>query len=83
MKKFSYDFALSEENEKDAESKMQSLTKIARNVNATDLNAIAQSNLPALAVLASNLTHKELEKLAYMLKHDPIKTAMAKKALGV
>lgn len=37
----------------------------------------------ALSVLASRLSAKELEKLAYIVKNDPIKTALAKKALGV
>ena len=37
----------------------------------------------AISILASKLTATELEKLAYIVKNDPVKTAMAKQALGV
>lgn len=83
MKKFTYDFAISEETEKDADYKMQSLTKLASMISPADLSKLIQSNLPALVIMASGLSRNELDKLAYMLKNDPIKTAMAKKALGV
>ncbi len=43
----------------------------------------ADVKMEALTILAAKLTAKELEKLAYIVKNDPIKTAMAKKALGV
>ncbi len=43
----------------------------------------ADTKMKALTVLASKLTAKELEKLAHIVKNDPVKTAMAKKALGV
>lgn len=43
----------------------------------------ATEKVAALAVLASNLTAKELTKLAHIVKNDPVKTAMAKKYLGV
>jgi hypothetical protein len=43
----------------------------------------AAEKVAALAILASNLTAKELTKLAHIVKNDPIKTAMAKKYLGV
>lgn len=43
----------------------------------------ADTKMKALTVLASKLTAKELEKLAHIVKTDPVKTAMAKKALGV
>lgn len=43
----------------------------------------AETKMKALTVLASKLTAKELEKLADIIKNDPLKTAMAKKALGV
>lgn len=43
----------------------------------------AETKMKALTVLASKLTAKELEKLAHIVKHDPVKTAMAKSALGV
>ena len=43
----------------------------------------ADSKMSALTVLASKLSEKELTKLANVIKHDPIKTALAKKYLGV
>lgn len=43
----------------------------------------AQQKMQALGTLASKLTPKELAKLAHIVKNDPIKTAMAKKYLGV
>lgn len=43
----------------------------------------AETKMKALTVLASKLSAKELEKLAHIVKHDPVKTAMAKSALGV
>jgi hypothetical protein len=43
----------------------------------------AAEKVAALAILASNLTAKELTKLAHVVKHDPLKLAMAKKYLGV
>ena len=43
----------------------------------------AITKMKALTVLASNLNEKELDKLADIIKNDPIKTAMAKSALGV
>lgn len=43
----------------------------------------AITKMKALIVLASKLNEKELDKLADIIKNDPIKTAMAKSALGV
>jgi hypothetical protein len=43
----------------------------------------ANTKMQALTVLASHLSEKELTKLAHVIKHDPIKTALAKKYLGV
>ena len=43
----------------------------------------ADTKIKSLTVLASRLNARELEKLAYIVKHDPVKTAFAKKALGV
>ncbi len=60
MAKHSYEINIEASSEKEADSKMKSLT-----------------------VLASRLTEKELAKLADIIKNDPVKTAMAKKALGV
>lgn len=46
-------------------------------------NKEADTKMQALVTLASRLTANELEKLAWIVKNDPVKTAMAKKALGV
>ena len=43
----------------------------------------ADAKMAALTILASKLSEKELSKLAHIVKTDPIKTAMAKKYLGV
>lgn len=43
----------------------------------------AESKMKALTILASRLSEKELNKLAHIVKNDPVKTAMAKKYLGV
>lgn len=43
----------------------------------------ATAKMKALAVLASRLSQKELAKLAHIVKTDPVKTALAKKYLGV
>lgn len=43
----------------------------------------ADGKMAALTILASKLTEKELTRLAHIVKHDPIKTALAKKYLGV
>ncbi len=43
----------------------------------------AEAKMTALTALASGLTVQELTKLAHMIKHDPVKTALAKKYLKV
>lgn len=43
----------------------------------------AIAKMTALCALADSLTEKELSKLAHVVQHDPIKTKMAKLALGV
>lgn len=43
----------------------------------------ANAKMKALTTLASKLSEKELSKLAWIVKNDPVKTAMAKQALGV
>jgi len=43
----------------------------------------ADTKMSALTVLASRLNAKELEKLAHIVKNDPVKLSLAKKALGV
>ena len=45
--------------------------------------AEANNKMQSLTTLASKLSEKELSKLAHIIKHDPIKTALAKKYLGV
>ncbi len=48
---------------------------------STEAEAIAK--MTALITLASNLSEKELVKLAHIITHEPVKTALAKKYLGV
>ncbi len=43
----------------------------------------AETKIKALTILASKLNANELEKLAHIVKNDPVKTALAKQALGV
>lgn len=43
----------------------------------------AVGKLKAVAVIVSKLNAKELSKLAEVIANDPVKTALAKKALGV
>lgn len=43
----------------------------------------ADSKMKSLTVLASKLSARELERLAYVVEHEPVKTAFAKKALGL
>ena len=43
----------------------------------------ADAKMAALTTLASKLKANELSKLAHVIKHDPVKTALAKKYLGV
>ena len=43
----------------------------------------SNAKMNALTTLASKLSEKELTKLAHVIKHDPVKTALAKKYLGV
>lgn len=50
---------------------------------AANTESEAIIKMKALTVLAVKLTAKELDKLADIIKNDPIKTAMAKTALGV
>lgn len=45
--------------------------------------AEADEKMNALTTLAGKLSAKELVKLAHVVKNDPIKTALAKKYLGV
>jgi hypothetical protein len=43
----------------------------------------ADIKMNALSILASRLSAKELDKLAHIVKNDPVKLSLAKKALGV
>jgi hypothetical protein len=43
----------------------------------------ADSKMKSLIVLASKLSANELERLAHVVEHEPVKTAFAKKALGL
>lgn len=52
------------------------------NIEATS-EAEADTKMKAVTVLVKKLKANELAKLAHIVQNDPIKTAMAKKALGV
>jgi hypothetical protein len=43
----------------------------------------ADQKIEALTTLAAKLSTKELARLAHVVKTDPVKTALAKKYLGV
>ena len=43
----------------------------------------ADAKIEAISTLAKKLSVKELSKLAHVVKTDPVKTALAKKYLGV
>lgn len=43
----------------------------------------ADSKMKALTTLAKKLNAKELSKLAWIVENDPVKTSIAKRALGV
>jgi hypothetical protein len=43
----------------------------------------AITKMTALTILAGKLNPKELERLAQIVKNDPIKTALAKKYMGL
>lgn len=45
--------------------------------------AEADTKMSAIGTLIKKLSAKELAKLAHIVQNDPVKTAMAKKALGV
>lgn len=52
------------------------------NIEATT-EVEADTKMKAITVLVKKLKSTELAKLAHIVQNDPIKTAMAKKALGV
>ncbi len=43
----------------------------------------ADSKMKSLMVLTSKLNTRELERLAHVVENEPVKTAFAKKALGL
>ena len=43
----------------------------------------ADAKMAALTILASKLNALELTRLAHIVKNDPVKTALAKKYLGM
>ncbi|MGZ4065032.1 MAG: hypothetical protein ACXVP0_18790 [Bacteroidia bacterium] len=43
----------------------------------------ADTKMKALTILARKLTARELDKLGNMVENDPVKTRLAKQALGV
>lgn len=43
----------------------------------------ANIKMAALTIMASKLKPNELAKMAHVVKNDPVKTALAKKYLGV
>lgn len=43
----------------------------------------AQSKMKSICDLLKKLNEKELAKLAHIVMNDPVKTALAKRALGV
>lgn len=43
----------------------------------------ADQKMQVLITLATKLSSSELARLAHIVKHDPVKTALAKKYLGV
>jgi hypothetical protein len=52
------------------------------NIEATT-EAEAESKMRAITILVKKLKANELSRLAHIVQNDPIKTAMAKRALGV
>lgn len=46
-------------------------------------DAEAEQKIKAVTTLLSLLTEKELSRMAHVVKHDPIKTALAKTYLGL
>lgn len=72
MKKFTYDFSIPPHTEAEAKAKMTALTALASKLCTK-----------TLIVLSTKLTARELEKLADVVEHNPVKTALGKKYLGL
>lgn len=71
MNKYSYELQIAANTEKEADEKMAALDQLARKLSVS-----------ALSTLAKKLSGAELEKLAWVINNEPVKTALAKKALG-
>lgn len=60
------------------------MKKYTYEMNFTEQSEIAADlKAEALTVLGSRLTANELQKLKHVVLHEPVKLALAKKALGV
>lgn len=71
MNKYSYDLQIAANTEKEADDKAAALNQLGAKLSAN-----------ALSTLAKKLSGAELEKLAWVINNEPVKTALAKKALG-
>ncbi len=71
MNKYSYELQIAANTEKEADEKMTALSQLASKLSAN-----------TLSTLSKKLSAAELDKLAWVINNEPIKTAMAKKALG-
>lgn len=71
MNKYSYELQIAANTEKEADEKMAALTQLASKLSVS-----------ALSTLSKKLSGAELEKLAWVINNEPVKTALAKKALG-
>ncbi len=60
------------------------MEKFSKTLTITGSNEAAViEKLDALKVLAGKLKTNELKRLAHVVEHEPMKTALAKKALGL
>lgn len=60
------------------------MKKYKYEIELTESNeAAADSKMQSLTVLGARLTDKELKRLEQVVLNEPLKLAMAKKALGV
>ena len=58
------------------------MTKFNYDITISANNELeANSKMQSITMLASKLSAKELEKMAHIIKNDPVKTAIAKKYL--
>lgn len=60
------------------------MTTFKFNIEVDAINKVeAQSKMQSVCDLLTKLNEKELKKLAHIVMNDPLKTAIAKRALGV